>query len=184
MFEPNGEYGLINVNGTLFFKADDGINGPELWKSDGTRDATVIVKDIRIGAGLGSFPESLANANGTLLFAADDGVTGTELWRSDGTEAGTVLVKDIYVGNDDSEPRNFTNVNGTIFFSADDGATGTELWMGATALRLQVGIDPSSGLGILIHLLVLRRTAGSTKRIRQLKSCIHDQWKRDLVLPR
>ena len=26
---------LTNVNGTLFFRANDGVNGFELWKSDG-----------------------------------------------------------------------------------------------------------------------------------------------------
>ena len=36
---------LANVNGTLYFRANDGINGFELWKSDGTEAGTVMVKD-------------------------------------------------------------------------------------------------------------------------------------------
>ena len=35
-----------NVNGTLFFAANDGTHGRELWKSDGTAAGTVLVKDI------------------------------------------------------------------------------------------------------------------------------------------
>ncbi len=50
---PNGshpEY-LVDVSGTLYFTAHDGVNGGELWKSDGTAAGTVMVKDIRPGSG-------------------------------------------------------------------------------------------------------------------------------------
>ena len=40
---------LTNVGGTLFFSADDGTHGSELWKSDGTAAGTVLVKDINPG---------------------------------------------------------------------------------------------------------------------------------------
>ena len=42
---------LIKVNGTLFFVANDGVNGEELWKSDGTEAGTVMVRDINLGPG-------------------------------------------------------------------------------------------------------------------------------------
>ena len=41
---------LTDVAGTLFFRADDGTNGNELWKSDGTASGTVMVKNIRSGS--------------------------------------------------------------------------------------------------------------------------------------
>ena len=40
---------LANVNGTLYFNADDGADGVELWKSDGTAAGTVMVKRYRSG---------------------------------------------------------------------------------------------------------------------------------------
>ena len=45
---------LTNVNGTLYFAANDGAHGEELWKSDGTAAGTVMVKDIDPGATLRS----------------------------------------------------------------------------------------------------------------------------------
>jgi ELWxxDGT repeat protein len=118
---------LTDVNGTLFFTADDGIHGQEMWRSDGTVEGTVGVKDI-FPSSSGSWPKYLTNVNGTVFFTAWEDIHGRELWKSDGTEAGTVLVKDIIPSGVASTPENLTNVNGTLFFTADDGTHGTELW--------------------------------------------------------
>src|SRR5262249_17967576 len=124
---------LTAVGNTLFFAANDGVTGEELWKSDGTAAGTGLVKDIRPGSNPdgsanGTAPQHLTAVDGTLFLAADDGVHGTELWKSDGTGASTVLVKDIRPGNYDSSPYSLTAVDGTLFFTANDGAHGTELW--------------------------------------------------------
>jgi len=89
-----GSYlGFVTALGnTLFFWANDGVNGYGLWKSDGTTAGTVLVADISFGD---SFPGNLTAVGNTLFFQAYDGVNGYELWKSDGTAAGTVLVKDI-----------------------------------------------------------------------------------------
>jgi ELWxxDGT repeat protein len=126
------ESGLIDIGGTLFFNANDGVHGNELWKSDGTEAGTVLVKDINLGTG-DSWPGAgkefgMTDLGGIAFFNADDGVHRTELWKSDGTEAGTVLVKDINPGTGSSSPFFLTGVGETLFFLANDGVHGGELW--------------------------------------------------------
>ncbi len=117
--------GLLNVNGTLYFAADDGTHGSELWRSDGTGAGTIMVNDIYPGSE-GSAPKFLNNYNGNVLFAADDGTHGYEFWHSDGTSAGTYMMIDIKPGPESSFPGNFARLN-PLFFLADDG-TGYKLW--------------------------------------------------------
>jgi|GEM_PF-1249566 len=118
---------LTNVNGLLYFVADDGLNGTELWKSDGTASGTVLVRDIYTGPS-SSNPQSLTNVNGVLFFVANSPGTGAELWKSDSATGVTALVKDIFAGSTPSSATNLIAVGNTLFFTATDGTGGVELW--------------------------------------------------------
>ena len=119
--------GFCRSGNTVYFSANDGINGVELWKTDGTEAGTVMVKDIRPGT-TGSSVANLTKVGNTVFFTAADGVSGGELWKTDGTEAGTVLVRDIVPGSSGSGPTMLTDVNGTLFFVATTPAEGAALW--------------------------------------------------------
>ncbi len=110
----------------MFFTANDGSNGTELWKSDGTESGTSLVKDINPDGN--SNPANLRNFDGILYFSADDGTNGSELWKSDGTAEGTVIVGDINPGSASSSPGDLTIFNSQLYFNADDGVNGRELW--------------------------------------------------------
>jgi ELWxxDGT repeat protein len=61
--------------------AEDGAQGRELWRSDGTEAGTVMVQNIWPGSD-GSGPEWLTDV--TLFFVAEDGAHGRELWSIEG----------------------------------------------------------------------------------------------------
>jgi ELWxxDGT repeat protein len=117
------------VGKTLYFTANDGRHGVELWKSDGTARGTTLVKDINpSSASTASDTGNLVAVSKTLFLSANDGTNGLELWKSDGTEAGTTLAKDINPGPADSDPDQLTAFGGLLLFRADDGVHGSEMW--------------------------------------------------------
>jgi len=158
-FEPRVDssipLNLLAVGDRVYFTADDGENGRELWVSDGTTDGTKLVKDIntgfddseyiyaRIGKSrrlenprpLNSSPYALTEFNDKIYFTADDGVNGRELWVSDGTESGTQLLTDLnpatdaYGSPNSSYPRNLIQLQDRLYFTADNGESGNELWV-------------------------------------------------------
>ncbi|MBD2344302.1 DUF4347 domain-containing protein [Anabaena subtropica] len=117
----------LNVDGTLYFTANDGIYGNQLWRVDNTTGDAVRITDINSGSG-SSFLNELTNVNGTLYFRANDGISGYELWRIDNTTGKAVRVTDINSGSWFSSPNNWTNVNGTLYFTASHNTNGNELW--------------------------------------------------------
>jgi trimeric autotransporter adhesin len=114
-------------NNKLYFVANDGETGLELWSSDGTEAGTTLVKDIYTGE-IGSKPSNFEVHNGTLFFNAGNEQYGNELWKTDGTTAGTQLVIDIKSGVFGSEPSSLYSIGNTLIFVADDGIHDAELW--------------------------------------------------------
>lgn len=136
---------FVGLNGDVFFAANDGVHGREIWRTNGTEAGTALLEDIYPGASssgdtmlyTSAVPYSLTRAAGKLFFAANDGVAGTELWVSDGTAEGTRLLADLEPGSVGSLSRGyslihlgylpeFVEVDGDLFFTTF--VSGRELW--------------------------------------------------------
>ena len=132
---PNGSFpgGFVEFDGSLYFTARDswedgsGSGNYELWKTDGTDDGTMMVKDLN-SVDTGSYVNGLTVFGDYLYFSGRGNNYDTELWKTNGTEEGTVMVKDIRPGEYGSSPSGFTVMGDMLYFYAYDGSNGYELW--------------------------------------------------------
>ncbi len=120
---------MVSDGAVVYFQANDGVSGSELWRSDGTAAGTQLVADIVPGAD-SSNPTPVTIFNGIVYFEANDGVHGDELWRSDGTPEGTWLLKDLFPGPDGGGRlvSDSTAVLDSQMYFTGAGPEGAELW--------------------------------------------------------
>ncbi|MEB3259770.1 MAG: ELWxxDGT repeat protein, partial [Cyanobacteriota bacterium] len=123
----------------VFFAANDGSSGYELWRSDGTADGTQRLLDINPGAA-SSHPRDLIVRGNLLYFTAGDDTNGRQLWATDTLTNTTSRLtsrsmlgpsSQFFVQNRGND-RNLAIAGDTLFLSAysSDGAavSGYELW--------------------------------------------------------
>jgi ELWxxDGT repeat protein len=119
--------GLVVAGNKLFFSADDGLRGRELWMSDGTPVGTRLVRDIRPGKNIQG-PGGLVATSSRAFFVYQDDKLPSELWTSDGTDGGTVLLKSVTSRPEGGFITAWKAVGETLYFAGHDGVSGSELW--------------------------------------------------------
>ncbi len=75
------ELAPVRVGNRVYFIADDGIHGYELWVTDGTPDGTQLARDVNPGPSGSNLGNLTAGGPWTLFFTANDSVIGEELFR-------------------------------------------------------------------------------------------------------
>jgi ELWxxDGT repeat protein len=122
---------FVEFNGAVFFRANDGTHGSEVWRTDGTPEGTRLLSDLYPGAA-NARPDNLAVAGGSLYFNAFTEEAGSKVFKSDGTAAGTVLLIDTNpgapAGINQPLPSLFTTYGELVLFAAADSEAGYELW--------------------------------------------------------
>lgn len=162
---PGRYSGLTLVGTTLYFDADDGNSGTELWAHDTQGSSVWQVYDINAGP-LGSDPGENAgftSVGSVIYFDASDSNAGRELWAHDATTGSTWRVVDIYGGSSGSYPgfrAGLAVVDSTLYFDAYTTTGGRELWAYETTTDstwqvADINSTGSSGPGDLADLTVV-----------------------------
>jgi ELWxxDGT repeat protein len=133
---PNGNSNPANLTALgnlLYFTADDGVNGIQLLRSDGTTTTSL--------SNISNFdPNNLIVFNNKLYFTASNSTFGRELWEFNGTSL--ARISDINVGAGNSNPGNLTVVGNKLFFTSVDSSSIRKLWFyDGTSVNL-VDVNP------------------------------------------
>lgn len=150
---------LYHFKGALYFSANDGIRGDELWRMELSTKKLDLVADVTPGA-TGSSLEQFCGAGDNLWFCRFDKNGNGELWASDGLPNGRTnriwAKKD--VGHDEGVRQVVCNFGSRIIFAEGVKSSSRVLWIsdgtseGTFPLAVQDGSLRNSDLiGVGIH---------------------------------
>ena len=144
-FDGSTAFAIIGTK--LFFSANDGNYGEELWMYNLQMNLTARVMDINPGT-YSSNPSEFGVVNQTLFFSAETVNHGTELWSHNPVNASTWRVTDLNPLSGSSSPEFLEVLDGDVFFLADNGVNGKEFWIHTPANGLTsmiADINPGAG---------------------------------------
>lgn len=135
------------AGGTIYFTANDGVNGREIWKTNGSTSGTSLVKDVQPGNNSNFGPFALTEFNYQLYFLQNDGTNGIQVWKSNGTEEGTQMVTNVQMISNISSNPSFDKADNKLFFSAFSTLFGNELFMldENEVVTMVADINPGTG---------------------------------------
>jgi len=120
------ESAMAASGSSLFFVANDGVHGLELWTTDGTALGTRMVLDLLPGLA-SSAPRLLTAASGQVFFVAQTAGSSWQLWRSDGNAKGTYRVS-LPEGTSDLNPTSIHATSDFVFLCNAGSGGQTGLW--------------------------------------------------------
>jgi ELWxxDGT repeat protein len=131
---PSGQtniYETVEYNGALYFGADDGVHGQELWKFDGT--SASLVADPNVNSYYD--PRDFAVLNNSLHFVANQDT----IYRLDGNSPATVA-------STAGEIFFLTPHDNTLYFRASIPGAGRELArLNGNAIEMAADVEPGAG---------------------------------------
>ncbi len=134
---------VVTASGSIYFAARDGNNGSALWKTDGTPEGTLLVRQFTSGTGSGFILEGLAAVGDAVYFTVNDERLGGRLFKSDGTPEGTFQLQQPGSGPL-IRPGELTACNGRVFFRDPQGLWTLEGTPERPVLLAPVQFSPSA----------------------------------------
>jgi ELWxxDGT repeat protein len=148
---------VIATTGLIYFNPDNGINGKELWVTDGTEDGTRFIKDIS-PASDNYGPNNFLFHGSDLYFVAADDFGNDLLWVSDGTTDGTKVISGQCADPESSSclvsQEAFILGDNVFFFSSEGSTSSLYMVSGDSAVLIKEGSGLSANGVVLGNVYV------------------------------